>query len=317
VLVVHRPAHANSFIGLDVGGTFLKGALIDRDGAVIERLHQPVAKATADELFEQLTDAIRTLQKKETAGAVGIGLPGIVDQAGARLRVAPNVPVLNGLPVGHEIERRTGRRTFLENDANAAALAEAWLGAGHGAENLLFVTLGTGIGAGVVMGGRVWSGASGYAGELGHIQVDPDGIRCGCGSWGCVETVAGAPNWGRVAETLLAGRSSSLSDRELDPEVITDAAKSGDAVALEVVQGVARALGSGIAAALNLLNVERVVIGGGVAAAGPFLLDRISEEARRRLFAQTFADSTFCLAELGADAGVIGAARAGMVALAR
>ena len=214
----------NSFIGLDVGGTFLKGALIDRDGAVIERLHQPVAKDTAEDLFDQLTDAIRTLEQTQAVGAVGIGLPGIVDQAGARLRVAPNVPVLNGPPVGHEIERRTGRRTFLENDANAAALAEAWLGAGHGAENLLFVTLGTGIGAGVVLGGRVWSGASGYAGELGHIQVDPDGIRCGCGSWGCVETIAGAPNWARVAQLAMIGRPSSLFGRELDPEVITEAA---------------------------------------------------------------------------------------------
>jgi glucokinase len=158
--------------------------------------------------------------------------------------------------------------------------------------------------------GRVWSGRSGYAGELGHVQVDPTGVRCNCGSWGCVETYAGAPHWRRRAALALeAGRTSTLRETALDPKAIVEAARAGDALAVELVDGAASALGTGIAAALSLLNLESVVIGGGLAAAGPFLLERIVEQTRRRVFAQVFTDCAFSLTELGADAGVVGAAR--------
>jgi glucokinase len=225
--------------------------------------------------------------------------------------------VLNGFALAEEMKKRTSLPTFLENDANAAALAEAWRGAGRGSQDQLFVTLGTGIGAGVVLGGRVWSGKSGYAGELGHIQVDPEGPPCGCGSRGCLETVAGIGGWVRRAEgALAAGRDSSLRGERLDPESIVRAARGGDGLANEVVSGAARALGVGIGAALNLLNLDRVVVGGGVAAAGDFLLERIVAETKARTFAQVFADCSFRLAELGGDAGVVGAARVAMVGLA-
>ena len=186
------------------------------------------------------------------------------------MRSAPNVPALDGLHVGDELEARTGRASFAENDANAAALAEAWLGAGRGARHVLYVTLGTGVGGGLVFDGRIWLGRNGYAGEIGHIQVEPDGIPCGCGSWGCLETIAGVPRWTRRAEALLAtGRASTLAGRSpLDPQVIVEAARGEDAVALEVVDGAARAVGVGVAAVLDLLNVDRVVVGGGVASAG-------------------------------------------------
>jgi glucokinase len=177
------------------------------------------------------------------------------------------------------------------------------------------VTLGTGIGGGVILGGRIWSGKSGYAGEVGHIQVDPEGLPCGCGSRGCVETIAGIGGWVRRAEAGLRERESSLRGRAIDPEAIVGAARTGDALALEVVAGTARALGVAIGAALNLLNLDRVVIGGGVAAAGDFLLERVTAEVRARTFPQVFADASFRLAELGGDAGVVGAARVAMVGL--
>src|SRR5262249_42604431 len=145
------------------------------------------------------------------------------------------------------------------------------------------------------------------------VQVDPEGVRCNCGSWGCVETFAGAPHWRRRAELALERRPSSLRGTALDPKAIVSAAKDGDAVALEIVDGAAAAVGAGIAAVLNLLNLESVVIGGGVAAAGPFLLDRIAEQTRRRVFTQVFADCALSLTELGPDAGVVGAARVAMV----
>lgn len=305
-----------AFIGIDVGGTFLKGARIDSSGKVLARLHEPIRKASSSELLGQLASAAETLEKGAgPAIAVGVGLPGIVEMTKGRVRSAPNVPALDGLKIGEELEARTGRASFAENDANAAALAEAWLGAGRGASHVLYVTLGTGVGGGLVFDGRIWMGRNGYAGEIGHFQVDPQGVPCGCGSWGCLETIAGIPGWTRRAEALLAtGRPSTLTGRSpLDPQVIVEAARDEDAVALEVVDGAARAVGVGVAAVLDLLNVDRVVVGGGVANAGFFLLERIAEETRRRTFPHVFADVTFRLAELGSDAGVVGAARVAMI----
>jgi glucokinase len=299
-------------IGLDVGGTFLKAARVDRDGRIVDRRHEPIEKGAIEDLLDQLARAIQALDPEGQA-AVGIGVPGIVEQ-NDRVRSAPNLHILDDKKVGSELWRRTGRATFLENDANAAALAEAWLGAGGGAENLLFVALGTGVGGGIVLGGRAWAGRSGYAGELGHIQVEEDGPLCGCGGRGCVETFAGAAAWARMAQERLAeGRPSSLRGASLDPAVIAQAARAGDAVACEVVESVARALGIAIAASLLLLNVEQVVIGGGVAAAGTILLERIEHHVKRRTFPQVFADARIRPAELGSDAGVIGAARVAML----
>jgi glucokinase len=304
------------YIGLDVGGTFLKGARIDPEGRILTRLHEPIRKSTSAEILDQLASVVASLEARGgPCVAVGAGLPGIIEITKGRVRGAPNVPVLDGLKVGQELEARTGRASFVENDANAAALAEAWLGAGRGGHDVLYVTLGTGVGGGLVFDGRVWTGRNGYAGEIGHIQVDPQGVACGCGSWGCLETIAGIPGWTRRAEALLAaGRPSALAGKSpLDPQVIVEAARGDDEVALEVVDGAARAVGVGVAAVLDLLNVDRVVVGGGVANAGFFLLERIAEETRKRTFPHVFADVTFRLAELGADAGVVGAARVGML----
>jgi glucokinase len=248
---------------------------------------------------------------------VGVGIPGIVEQDSIRVRVAPNVPALNGHALGEDLSKRVGMPIFADNDANAAALAEAWLGAGRGSDRQMFVSLGTGIGAGIILDGRIWSGASGYAGEIGHIQVDPKGLACGCGSRGCVETIAGIPGWIRRAEAALEERESSLRGQQLEPKTIVAAAQAGDPVALEIVNASADALGVGIGAALNLLNLDRIVLGGGVAAAGDFLLTRITEAVRKRTFAQVFADCSFRLAELSGDAGVIGAARVAIIGLSR
>jgi glucokinase len=304
----------STFLGLDLGGTYLKGACLSRSGAVLARLHEPVRKDSPQSLLAQLTDAVQKLESEGSAAGLGVGLPGIVDLRTGRLRNSPNLPFLNGLDVRQELESRTGRPAFLENDANAAALAEAWLGAGRGAESLLYVTLGTGVGGALVFQGRLWTGRGGFAGEIGHLQVDRTGVPCGCGSWGCVETIAGSPGWTRRARELLSERRSSLgSPTELTPEVIVSHAQAGDAVALEVVDGAAQALAVVLAGTLNIINLERVVIGGGVAQAGEFLLDRVVAETRRRTFAHVFEDASFRLAELGSDAGAVGAARVGMI----
>jgi glucokinase len=305
------------FIGLDIGGSFLKGACVNPAGKVEGRLHERVEKDTLEALLGQLERAVRSLAGPSGARAVGVGIPGIVEQNTGRVFVAPNVPSLNGYALGEEFSKRVGMPIFADNDANAAALAEAWLGAGRGSERQIFVSLGTGIGAGLILDGRIWSGTSGYAGEVGHIQVDPKGLPCGCGSRGCVETIAGIAGWVRRAEAALATRESSLRGQELDPKSIVAAAQAGDTLALEIVDESADALGVGIGATLNLLNLDRVVLGGGIAAAGDFLLTRIAEAVRKRTFAQVFSDCDFRLAELAGDAGLVGAARVAIIGLSR
>jgi glucokinase len=304
-------------VGLDVGGTFLKGARLDGAGRVLARLHEPIDRTSADGLLDQLTRAVRHLESEGgPAEVVGVGLPAIVEARTGRVRRSPNLSILDGLAVGEELTRRSGRPAFAENDANAAAQGEAWLGAGRGARIVFYVTLGTGVGGALVIEGRVYEGATGYAGEIGHVQIDPAGRPCGCGSWGCVETVAGSGGWVARAAEARARRPSKLQGVPLDPEVIVAAAQAGDEVALEVVAGSAHALGIGIAGALNLLNPDRVVIGGGVSAAGPFLLDRVVAEVKLRTFPDVFAAAEFRPAELGGEAGAIGAGRVAMLAYA-
>jgi glucokinase len=302
-------------IGLDLGGTFVKAARVAPDGTIGRRLREPVSGETVDELLAQLARAVATLEEDGPVPAVGLGIPGIIQRRDGCARGVPNLPAIEGLPVGDALEERCGRRAFAANDANAAALAESWLGAGRDVESMLLVTLGTGVGGGLVFDGALFTGLAGYAGEFGHIQVEPNGVRCGCDSWGCIETIAGAAGWARRADEARARRPSVLAGRTLDQEAIVDAARQGDAVALEVLEGTARALGAGIAAVLNLLNLERVVIGGGVSAAGPILLDRIVAEAKLRTFPAVFSGCSLVPAALGSDAGVVGAARVAQVGL--
>ncbi|MCL4822193.1 MAG: ROK family protein [Vicinamibacteria bacterium] len=307
-------ADAAHYLGLDIGGTFLKAARVDAGGQVVERRREPVASGDAGALLAQLETVARGLGG--AARGCGVGLPGFVDRRTGVVHGVPNLRVLEGVALARELSERLGVPTAADNDANAAALAEAWRGAGQGAESVLMLTLGTGVGAGLVLGGRVYTGRSGYAGEFGHLQVKPDGVPCGCGSWGCLETEVGVAGWVRRAEAARgrSGGHTALAGVELDPERIVEAAKAGDAVALAVVDESAALLGVAIAFALDLLNVEKVVIGGGVAAAGEFLLGRIRDEVRRRTFAQIFADAEIVPAALGGDAGVVGAARLAMQA---
>ena len=307
------------FIGLDVGGTYLKGARIADSGEIEARLHEPIVRERPEDLLAQFERAVTALRGSVPVRAVGIGLPGIVDHATERLRGVPNLPALAALQerdLGAEVAKRVGRPAFIENDANAAGMAEAWRGAGQGAESIVFLTLGTGVGGAVILRERLWTGRSGYAGEMGHVQLDPEGELCGCGVRGCLETVVGNGGWVRRAERKLQSRASILAGQALEPASIVAAAREGDPVAIEVVDETTRALGQALGGLINILNPERAVIGGGVAAAGPFLLDRIVRDTKGRCWPQAFGDCSFRLAALGGDAGVVGAARVAMAGVA-
>jgi glucokinase len=307
------------YIGVDLGGTTVKAGLVDAAGQVVRELSLATESERAEDLFRQLTTLVRELHADPEAGsnvaAVGVGLPGLVNKETRRAVMLPNLPDLSSLDLYGELQRLTGLRVVLDNDANAAAYGELLVGAGRGASTLFYVGIGTGVGAGLVIDGRVWRGANGYAGEFGHMTIDPDGIECACGNVGCLETVCSAPNIVRRArERLFRDRTSSLSrlviprDREFTSEDVAAAAANGDDMARLIMDRTGMFLGIALAGVINLLNVEMVVIGGGVMAAGEALLRPVVEHTRRRAFGPAFEACRIAAAELGANSGVVGAA---------
>lgn len=308
------------FIGVDLGGTIIDAGLVDGDGTIYEERQAETESEDAQPLLRQLLSIVRELQSSPLAqgrvAAVGVGLPGLVNLESHQIVVLPNLPDLASVDVYGEMRSVTDLPVVFDNDANAAAYGEMLCGAGRGARHLLYVHLGTGVGSGLIFNGKVWRGASGYAGEFGHMTISPeDGIECACGNVGCLETVCSAPNIARRArERLYRDRTSSLSrlsiprDRELTSEDVARAAVGGDEMAQVIMDRTGMFLGIALAGVINLLNIEAVVIGGDVMAAGDLLLKPIIEHTRRRAFPPSFAACRIVASGLGKYAGVVGAA---------
>jgi len=334
-------------IGVDLGGTNLRIAAVTEQGKLIEKVTLGTQVTLGrDHVLNEMCGAIRQLSDKyRPSGSlvgVGIGVPGIIHLATGRIYESPNLPGWADSPVRDEIEQRLGARVFLENDANAAALGEKWLGAGRDVPHLAMITLGTGVGGGIVLNGSVWHGMNGMAGELGHITVDPDGPQCGCGNRGCVEAISSATAIVRMArEAIATGRAPALekaaaSDPDFSSKSIYNLAIQGDEEARRIYQKVGWALGIMIAGLVNALNLNMYVIGGGVVSACDAFSPAIFSELRQRslVYAATdpspvaegatgasarvdrrAAEKTIVTrALLGSDAGLFGAARIPMVA---
>ena len=204
------------FIGIDLGGTTLKGALVTSEGEIIHEIRIDTEHKSPEALFSQVVESALALRNDDRAGgrvaSIGMGIPGLVNRKTNRVEVMPNLPALTDIDIPAELSRETGLPVVLDNDANAAAYAELQVGAARGRRNVFFVTLGTGIGAGLIINGHVYRGAAGFAGEFGHMTIDPEGIECGCGNIGCLETIASGPNIvRRTRERLYRDRTSSLS----------------------------------------------------------------------------------------------------------
>ena len=302
-------------VGIDLGGGSIKGALIAADGRIEGKARVPTdvdsgEHGVADriaELFETLCRR-HGLANDDVAG-VGIGVPGVTTADGDVI-IAPNLH-WRRVPFKRILEERIRLRVELDNDASVAAMGEAHLGAGRGCESLFLITLGTGIGGGLVLGGGIHHGASFAAGEIGHMCMEPDGPVCGCGKKGCLEALTAGPAMVRfVRRRLPEAPPSSLSDAEpLTPEIICRAAQNGDSLAREAVAGVARYLGIAIANIINVISPDVIAIGGGIAAAGRVLLDPIEAAAREYTLEGMFDHTRILPAELGNDAGVLGASR--------
>lgn len=306
------------YIGLDVGRT-IRGALIDSDG-VIRRQRQVVSEVRQPRVFiDQLIEMINGLQASAEAGrrvvAVGVGWPGMVDQRANRPERAVNILDVSAFDLPQELQAGTGLPVVFDNDANVGAYGEMCCGAARGHQDVFYITMGTGIGSGLILGGRLHRGSRGYAGEFGHCKIELSGLECACGSTGCLETVASGPNIvRRVRERLFSDPLFSVSQLAQDMEGtltlqrIVHAAMEQDELAQAVLKETCMFLGAAVASIINLLNVEMVVLGGGVMAAGELMLGPIREEARQRTMPLAYECCRIVAAELGPDAGIIGAA---------
>ena len=309
-------------VSIDLGGTNVRLALVTPQGKILSRRERATATmpdqaALVAALAAALTRAGEAARESgwEIKGA-GLGVPGRVLPREGRVVFSPNVAALNDCRLVDHLSALLNWPLFLENDANLFALGEHWLGAGVGHENILGITLGTGVGGGLILNNRLWTGAEGTSGEIGHMTVDPEGRKCHCGNRGCLETMASAfwtVAW--VKEQLAQGASSWLGELyATDPEAIQGetlvvAALQGDPLARRAFDRVGRSLGQAIAAVVHLLGLSRVVIGGRFARAWEVFQSPLQEELHHRLTLLPPEAVSVCPAQLGDDAGLVGAAR--------
>jgi glucokinase len=299
------------FIGIELCGSKLRAATVDNEGVIGDR-HE--AELHADGLVGQVAQLVSDLRQSANGiEAVGIAIPGLVNRQTDRVVASKDFPGIVRENLHAEFMEATGLRFELENDANAAAYGEYKIGAGRGARDLFYITIGEGIGGAIILDGKLWIGASGLAGEVGHITIDTEGDECECGNTGCLETVASAPNIVRRAnERLNRDSTSSLSrlaiNKNFTAADMAREAKEGDDFSLMMIERTGKYIGTGVASVINLLNIERIVLGGGVMQAGDLILNPIINEAKRRAFLPCFEATQIVLAALGEDAATIGAA---------
>ena len=321
-------------IGVDLGGTNLRIAAVDSDGKLMAKLTtEAEVKRGRDFVIGEMCNAIESARVRfrdsgQLAG-IGIGVPGFIDMDTGTVVRSPNLPDWINFPVRERIESRLGTTVILENDANAAAMGEKWLGAGRNTDHMAMYTLGTGVGGGLIFNGRLWHGMNGMANELGHFNVEPEGHACGCGSRGCLEQYASATAIVRMAhEAIDSGSAPDLADGargdvEFSARGIYQLALQGHASAQKIYQRVGRSLGIGIAGMVNALNLPMYVIGGGVSSAWEIFAPAMFEELKVRsfIYSTTAPDNVasgqkhtvVTIALLGSDAGLFGAARLPML----
>ncbi len=308
---------ARAVIGVDIGGTKTLSAVVDPLGRVVARHRIDTPQQGPQQFVEVLTVELATLldragvQRTDIAG-IGVGAPGPLDPGTGVVFEPPNLQGWRDVPLRDFMQRAIGINTFVENDANAAALGEAWVGAGVGARDLIYITVSTGIGGGLILNGELYHGITGTAGEIGHMTVEPDGPLCHCGRRGHLEGVAAGPAIARMAEEAVrAGRATSLSALPaggITAATVAEAAMAGDAVAREVYARAARYIGLAVASLVNVLNPEMIIIGGGVSKVGDVLFEPVRSIVRERAFERPAAAAKIVPAALGDDVGVIGAA---------
>jgi glucokinase len=323
-------------IGVDLGGTNLRIAAVGEDGKILEVITTATEVARGRSLvLDEICFTINKISAKHSSNGsltgIGIGVPGIIDMKSGMVLKSPNLPDWTDYPVQQEIERRLSTTVILENDANAAAFGEKWMGAGRDQDDLCMFTLGTGVGGGLVFDGKIWHGMTGMAGELGHTTVFADGHPCKCNSRGCLEQYASATAIKRMAMEAIAHggaieleKAAKAPTPEFSAQVIYNLAMAGDKPSQQIFQTVGQALGIAIATFINALNLPMYVIGGGVSHSWDAFAPAMFEEIKFRSFVYRATNSEdpngprlqetiVTPALLGGDAGLLGAARLPMV----
>lgn len=300
-------------IGVDVGGTKIAAAVVSQEGKPLNEVRYPTQAIPPNRLVETIARAITQAKDGFEVGGVCVAVPGLILAAENKVIFSPNLHEIEGIHLDEEIGNRTGLAVTVENDANAAAWGEFRYGAGKDIEHMVFITLGTGVGGGVITHGVLLRGAQGAGGELGHVTIEPAGPRCGCGNRGCVEALASGTAIERRAREIANDRPDSALarlaiDRQVLGEDVTELAQSGDEAAVSVLEEAGRWLGIGLAGFVNIFNPEVIAVGGGAARAGEFILGPARKEVQLRARSPSRDLVEIREATLGPESGVLGAA---------
>ena len=299
-----------NFAGIEVASSTMRGVVISAAGDVRTRrdtTYQP------ENLIGEIAILVKGLGEAGPLKSVGLGIPGLVNRDTDRVLISTGLPSAARDDIHSELMKATGLRFELENDANSAAYGEYKAGAGRDARNIFYIGIGEAIGGAIILDGKLWLGASGCAGEIGHITINTEGAECECGNTGCLETVASGPNLVRRARERLDRDSTSSLSRLVLSENLTAAdvareANNGDDFSVMMLERTGKSIGAAVASVINLLSIERIILGGAIMEAGDLILKPVIEEARQRSFQPCFEATTIVAAELGADGVAIGAA---------
>lgn len=314
------------YIGVDLGGTNIRAGMVTEKAKVIVKTSVATeAEKGPDHVLDLISCAVENVMRrsglsKELIGGVGVGAPGTLDTKTGVVLYPPNLPGWRNVPVAETVAGKTGLKVVLENDANAAAYGEYWAGAAKDADTMVMLTVGTGIGGGIIFDGMLIHGNTDAAGELGHMIIEADGAECPCGNHGCLERYASANALARrFGEAVEAGADSSLAEKvksgeAVDSKAIYEAALEGDELSNRIYWETGCYLGIGIVNILHTLNPARVVLAGGLTGAGELLMRPVRETVEKRALPDTQRNLVICFAALGEDAGLIGAAGCALAA---
>lgn len=303
-------------IGIDLGGTNIKAGLVDKSGKILFKTSVPTESELGyKHVIEQIIKATTiVIEKDDDVVGIGIGAPGIVSAEEGTVKSPPNIPGWKKVNLGKILSDKFGKKVFVENDANAAAIGEYIFGAGKTTKSFIMVTLGTGVGGGIIYDGKLFRGETGGAGEIGHVTINYKGRKCNCGSYGCIETYVGNQ---RIVEKVKREIKSNPDSRvvelagekleTLSPKTLYDAAKLGDEYAIKAIEDIAVMLGAAFASAVNLLDISTIILGGGVSGFGNFLLTPLKKNLKERVLAPNRPRVKIKLSKLKNDAGIKGA----------
>jgi glucokinase len=300
----------NNFAGIDIAAKTLRAVTISPAGEVRDRRE---ATYQSENLISEIKGLVSGLREAGPIESVGVGIPGLVNRETDRVLISTGLPSMVRDDIHSELMKATGLRVELENDANAAAYGEYIAGAGRDARDLFYIGIGDAIGGAIILDGKLWVGASGCAGEVGHITIDTEGNECECGNRGCLETVASGPNIvRRASERLGRDNTSSLSRLAMEESFsagdLAREATNGDDFSIMMIERTGRYIGTAVGSIINLLSLERIILGGTIVEAGDLIVKPIIEEAGKRSFQPCFEATKIVAAELGVYGIAIGAA---------